>query len=190
MGAFLAGIRSGLRLLRRQKKLFDAEYQRGDWGTMQGVALSFSAAPPLMCSGIVVPDYDFSGRRLPDSSGTDLPDDFVLLDIVGAGDRGVAVLAWRTGSQLAGEALARTLLALPREQMADAIVRLVFEGTENWFCRPSWWEGLSRPVRADLEGRLLCGSTAKSHTSRCVAKQTVTYDLPPVDDVQLVNWAG
>jgi hypothetical protein len=190
LGDFIEGTQAGLQRLRLLKRLFDDTYRQADWSSMHGVVIWFAASPPLMCSGLVEPDFDFAGHRLPDSSGSTIPNDAVSLDVVGAGDRGAAVLAWRAEHHRPGEALARTLLALPHEQIADALVRLVFEGTENWFGRPSWWDALPAPVRADLEVRLACGSPARSHRPQCLAVPTATYGMPAVADVQLVNWAG
>jgi|GEM_PF-2689106 len=189
-GAFIDGTNSGLEVLRRTKALFDTDFVTSDWSAIHGVVVWFESVPPLMCSSLIAPDYDFAGKRLPDSSGTELEDDLVSFDILGAGEQGAAVLTWRTESALPGQALAVSLLALPLEEMPDAVVRLAFEGTENWFARPSWWSGQSKAARADLEERILCGSPMKAHRPQCMSVRTATYGMPTISRIQYVNWAG
>ncbi|HYW31883.1 MAG TPA: hypothetical protein VE869_10285, partial [Gemmatimonas sp.] len=189
LDAFLEGTQEGLEVLRRHKRAFDVAFQRGDWSDMHGMVVWLDSPPPLMCSSLVDPDYDFAGQRLPSSAGWYPGDDMLSFDLLGAGARGVAVLAWRTHSRAPGEALARTLEQLPRTATTDAIVRLAFEGTENWFARPSWWTSLPESTRHDLIRRVPCGGPSGPHTPDCLARQTASYAMPAVVAVDHVNWA-
>ncbi|WP_310568604.1 hypothetical protein [Gemmatimonas sp.] len=186
--AFIQGTQEGVELLRSHKRAFDDAFQRGDWSDMHGTVVWFESPPPLMCSSLVAPHYDFAGERLPGSTGWYSTDDMVSLDLLGVGERGVAILAWRTRSLAPGEALARTLAHLPRALASDALVRLVFEGTDNWYARPSWWTTLPEATRRELIQRVPCGGPVQPHTPRCLAHHTTTYDMPAVVGIDHVNW--
>ena len=83
--------------------------------------------------------------------------DVIAFSMVPHADRGIALLSW-TGTQPASERLANSLLALPEEEIPDALLRFTFEYFENTFVAPEWWEALDAKDRDALAARLNDGA--------------------------------
>lgn len=134
--------------------------ESGTFDEYESAIFYYDQRAGVACSGGIFPEFDFAGKRVQSLgragahflSFTSLP-----LDASRDGDvHGVAAFVWHRESHRA-RAVVDSLVAMPRERQADAIVRFSFEQFENVVLDPRWWEGLTEEHRRRLRARLSAG---------------------------------
>lgn len=137
-------------------------------------AVRFDQILPFAASGVFVVEIDFAGRALPSlRSGGQFSQ--VALNISVVGRSSCMILAWFGGTENSAAMLVESFKALPDDRKASAALILALEHLENFFCRPSWWDGLRPNDRKRLDAKIAGGM----HENRKM-DALVEPDLNPV----------
>lgn len=130
-------------------------------------AIRFDQILPLAASGAFAVEVDFDGRRLHDLRSSVLSC-HVALNIAVVGRTTCMVLAWFGGRRTAAAALVESFKRIPDERKASAATVLAMEHLENFFCRPSWWDGLRDKDRQRLDEKIAGGLHEDRHADALV----------------------
>lgn len=119
-------------------------------------AIRFDQVLPFAAAGVFVAEIDFAGQRLP---GLRPGGHFsqVALNITVVGRSTCMVMAWFGGAENSAAKLVESFKALPEDRKASAALVLAIEHLENFFCRPSWWDGLRTKDRDRLDAKIAGG---------------------------------
>ena len=150
------GEQSSLRHLERWKLAADHCLVTHDYSNVRFYAIWLDSTPEFMCSGCVLPDYDFHGRRLQVLTDLGREPEMLTFSVLGAQSGGVAFFSW-IGSNPAAENFVTSLEVLPEGEIGHALTRFAFEYVENIFLAPDWWEILSSTDQAAILGRANTG---------------------------------
>lgn len=158
--AMHAALKESLSNLTHHKQLYDADLLAPMYSAVRFLVLHFDRSPCVVAGGMTQPDYDFEGSLLQDmgSLGVDRWD-VISFSLIATETGGAGVFAWRENSDLYCRALIDSLLRIPRDRQADALLRYVFEKLENTYIAPDWWEQLSPAIRFSLEQRMSHGAS-------------------------------
>lgn len=119
-------------------------------------AVRFDQVLPFAASGVFVVEIDFAGRALPSlRAGGHFSQ--VALNITVVGRSTCMILAWFGGIQSSAAKLVESFKSLPEDNKASAALILALEHLENFFCRPSWWDGLRPKDRERLDAKIAGG---------------------------------
>lgn len=149
----MAGVSSGVRDNEARKEVFEKLLTSRDCSSLRALIFECGEAPPVMCSGGFSPEWDFEGNKLEDLAILSRKPDLITLNSFYSGTSGWVVLTWLDGESYS-EQLARSLAKQPEESLGNAIIRLMFEHTENVHMSPVWWESLSAAQRGALVQRM------------------------------------
>ena len=150
------GTLMGLAEIQHHKDLYDEMFLNGAFDNYRRLVIHVSCIPDVLSTGAFAPEYDFSANQLQDMMEPQLEN--IAVSIVPAGSGGFVILSWQKQSDSVCIPFVHSLLSIPTERLADAIVRLVFEHIENTYLRPSWWEGLPKSARQALILRAQSGT--------------------------------
>jgi hypothetical protein len=156
--AFTGTVRA-LEIARACKIRYDAVLREKRWDEVRFLWATYEAPPPLACSSILGPKYDFQGKLLQSLSGPWDPEWLTVHSFLSDG-KGYFVLSWLQSSAGIGTRFAESLISLPAREVPDAVLLLVLTYTENVFIAPAWWDQLTDQKRrtllsATLRGRAL-----------------------------------
>lgn len=163
---FGLGSQAALARLKETKVGLDKELTSGDYTHVRSCVIYFDVTPDIVCSGVLQPEWDFQGNRLQDIGDLTLDLDWVSLSILPTLSGGAAVFAWHQNQGKHTQQFVESLLKIPHHRIADAVVRLCFEGFENIFMAPAWWEGLSDLQKKKLKQRAMSGLPSTGTTQR------------------------
>jgi hypothetical protein len=145
--------RSSLKYLEQEKALYDRCLTNADYSPVYFYVVRIDCTPDFMCSGGIMPDYDFHGNRLQVLTDYHQKPDFMTVSVISTDNGGAIVFSW-AGSNKAGEELIKSLDSYSDNEICHAVVRLCFEYIENVFPSPDWWERLSDAQREYLVNRM------------------------------------
>lgn len=161
------------KLLSLAEPLFDrmaSAYLHEDYKDMNYYAVKFAEVPDILCSGAIIANLDFRGYRLRRTPGHL---DIITLSILPYdSNNGVAVFAWH-GQSTASANLVRSLNSLHKLKISDAIVKLVFRLSTNYYLRPTWWHALENDKKDTFRNR--------------PEGMWESFDLTP-DPIKYVDW--
>lgn len=123
------------------------------------VIVHASGEPGFLVATAINPEHDFTGKRL--QTITDLKAPLQTISVATqCTDAGVDIIfAWHKNSHTVAAYFLDSLLSLPADRVSDAIVRMLFEYSDNIAISPTWWDSLSSGQQESLKNRM------KSHTS-------------------------
>jgi hypothetical protein len=170
------GMEKGLEdLLFGYERLKNAIVNR-EFDTIAYLALVLDRPPEIMCSSVFQIDYDFEGNRLQDLVERDEPAEWVALNALSSGERGLVVFTWMNDFSLA----VRFIISLMNQSdIPNCIVRLIFDYIENHAFSPSWWRGQSI-----IRKKTLCNRAFDVYHHDHSMQPTHLYD----DNKNYVNW--
>jgi SEC-C motif len=154
------GTSMGLAEIQHHKTQYDEILLREAFNDYRRLVMHFSCIPDVLSTGSFAPEYDFLGNRLQRLIDPKL--EHIAVSIVPAGSVGFAILGWQKQSDHICIPFVQSLLSIPRDRLAEALVRLVFEHIENTYLRPSWWEFLSENIQQTLLRRMNNGANPLS----------------------------
>ncbi len=143
------GEASSLKHLENYKQRYDLALVTEDFSDLQYYVVNISDVPDFVCSGCVLPDFDFQGEILQKLTNLDETPLLITSSIVVTNTGGAVIFSW-IGSNPPGEKLMKTLDELSDKAICQAIVRFGFEYVENIFMSPLWWEALSSDTKQAL----------------------------------------
>jgi len=120
-----------------------------DHTDINALVLRFTGRPELMCASLVDANMDFRGQAIPPAGGNA----HLCFYTVADADEVTFVYSW-IGSNVGAERLCSSLLSLPEDERASALIHYAVEYIANSYFQPDWWESLSRHVHDILISRL------------------------------------
>lgn len=171
----IEGADAGLRDLQGYKKRLDAQLSSKTYDQVDYCVIEFKAPPTIMCAGGFNTEYDFQGNTLQLLGDVDTAVDLITCSLIGYEDKGAAILAWPAECMFARK-LVESFLKIDPARMPDALVRLVFECSENVFFSESWWCDLPKPAKDSIRSRILSGAgMAVPRGSNCLTDDGIQY---------------
>lgn len=173
------GQSAGYRDLVDRKSDFDRILLSGSFSEVFNYVIFTNDIPDVLASFGVTVKFDFHGNKLQNLSDTDQLLDSLYVSIIAIETGGAIVLVWRDVHAHACTKFVKSLAALADRDVPDAIVRFVFEYSENTFFRPSWWTALDTHLQSALVDRITSGADP------CVPRKSSCL-IP--DGNHYVNW--
>ncbi|MBP4052188.1 hypothetical protein J9978_22220 [Chromobacterium violaceum] len=158
------GIQRGLEDVSNLKAMYDSAFLTQDLNGFSFYGIKFDRVLPFAAAGAFMPEFDFSGTQL-QRLGTSQVANQIALNITQLGGTTCAGFGWFGGPNCAAAQLVQSLKALPDAEKSNAVLVLSMEHLENFFCKPSWWEGLSPQVSASLHEKIAGGLPTRSSTA-------------------------
>lgn len=140
--------------LHQDKAELDEIFLAAAFAEMHSCVITFSCSPVVACSGYLQPVFDFSGYMQQDLNDLSTRVFSLALTVLPRSDGQVAILSWNRNADRPCRAFAQSLVALPANRMATAVLRFVFNGCENVAVNPEWWEGLADAQRATIDEQM------------------------------------
>ena len=163
---YLTHIREGALLglsdLDREKAIFDEAILSGRLDGVRALVLTISSTPDVLCSAAASVESDFAGRRLQNLADLNVPIEGTYFSSIPTDGGGALILAWLSQSE-APRKLATALMGMPGRDVPHAVVRFMFEHSENLCISPDWWESLSGSAKASLVRRQANGVAPALH---------------------------
>lgn len=137
-----------------------------DFARVGGYIVRLDCAPTVMCTGVFLPEYDFTARQLQDlTSSTCL--DSISFSLIATHDGGAGVFSW-IEPNLPAARLVETLNAMPEMDVPNALVRLAFEHLENTYFSPVWWQSLEPERKWAVRRRAQSGLVMSPRKASCL----------------------
>ncbi|MDN6887862.1 hypothetical protein QMO14_30245 [Variovorax sp. CAN2819] len=138
------------------KSRYDEAFLSQTFAEFRTFAVRFDGVLPFAAAGAFMPEFDFAGNKL-QVLGVGRVADVIALNITTLGGTTCAVFGWFGGADTRAGKFVQSLKKLPHEQYSNAILNVGLEYLENFFCTPSWWQGLPPLVRTRLLERMVGG---------------------------------
>jgi len=181
LAAHQAGVEAGLRDVQNHKAQCDDLLMAGRFDRVRAYLIEFEGPPPIMASGSLYPEVGFDGNQVQVLTiGEELPKLISHASFCSA-HRGVVAFIWLEGSHSACLPFVRSLHGLRDDELADAIVRFLFEFCENVHIQPDWWEQLPDQDQQSLVRRMTTSADPTTARSRdCLRPDGVRAHYPAV----------
>jgi len=114
--------------------------------------VEFDVVPELMMAGSFFLDYDFSGDACQAAAWSD-PNailQMMTLSLVHYKGGGAAIFSWLDDGSPVPLKFIRSFHELSDDQLPHAVVRFVFEYSENIYMNPKWWNHLPKNTQDTL----------------------------------------
>lgn len=131
-------------------------------------AVQFAGAPVFMCSVAFLPEWDFEGRQLQDLQyiAEYKP---LCFSAWATGNQAAAVFCWHKSADNICEPLIASLRRIPHNYLANRILSMAFEVSENVVFRSDWWEAISEDDRQRIVARAMSGVGHFERDGTCLA---------------------
>lgn len=170
------GANAGLRDLNSYKNMFDRKLLHKDFSGFEYCVIELAAPPTVMCTSGFSPEVDFAGNFLQSLEDPNVVMELVTCSLIGYEEKGAAVFVWPSNCGYSRR-LIESLLALPQADIPNAIVKLVFEFSENVFFSEDWWIALDADSKDKIAKRIFSGANGV-RTRNCLID----------DESRFVDW--
>jgi len=161
MHSMIAGIEIGMRDLERWTSLFDERLLSGSRAGFRFRAFRFDCVLPIVACSAFHPEFDFHDNELQRLGRGDVDFDHVTLTVSSFVGHTVMVFGWIGDAAGPAAALADSFVRVDDDRKADALVRLLFVHSDNFFLRPSWWAALPKAEQDHLNLLMRSGTMAR-----------------------------
>ncbi len=168
-----AGLRQGLVYVEESKSAYEARLRSGNATDVRFLAITFDRVLPVAACGAFFPEFDMRGTALQKLGRSADAPEHVTMNVGVFEDRTSVVFAWLGMHEGPAAAFVKSFAGLPKDRMADAVVRVALEHMENTYVRPSWWEGLDQDARTKLMASVW--NIAGGHAPDCLADKGTSY---------------
>lgn len=191
MKSFLLDIGSstGVRDNAFHKDKFDQAIEKRDFSSCQAIVFEFDDPPPVMVSGAINPDFDFSGKRIQDLGELDVVPNVMAMNSFYDGEKGYIVMSWLEHSSKAPKKLLHSFLSKPRADHEKYLVQYMFKNFENCFIAPKWWdatEDSDKKTMIDLMADTV--SFLSDPNGDDISSVLIKVGFPSIERVHYVNW--
>lgn len=130
-------------------------------------AIEFSEPPVYFNSVSFLPEWDFEGKQLQDLS---FIADYrpICFSAWAAGDRAVAVFCWHDSANHICVPFIDSLRRSRSDRLADRILSMAFEVSDNVVFRSDWWEALCERDRQLIVNRAFSGGVEIERRKDCL----------------------
>lgn len=152
------GLRAGVTNIRKHMHDYSSMLVAGDYSAVRAYVIEFEAAPPVMCSGAIYPDYDFQGTVLQDLADLNRRPDLLCFSSYFGGQRGVVSFTWLPSSDHSCSVFLQGLARIPDHDVGPALAHFLFEYSDNIQLAPDWWDALLPESTGELLRRIRTGT--------------------------------
>jgi hypothetical protein len=168
------GDRAGLNDLEHHKAAYDTRLLSSDFEEVRGYVIRLERPPSVLCSAAMFPEFDFEGRILQEMGDLSKPLELICVSSIAVEENGAVAFTWLSG-QRTSLLLCESLERVPIERISSALIRLMFQFSENIYLTPSWWNSLSKEVQVSLVRRLNTGMVGgEDHSTGCLMEDNMT----------------
>jgi hypothetical protein len=154
MAVYSVAVEAGFLDMERQKQEFDKVLVAKQFDRLKAYVVTFDSVPQILAAGVLSPECDFEGHTLQNLGALGARLDVITHSLITTNTGGAFVFAWLDVSDGASRKLAQSLDRIPDDEVANAVVRFVFEFCENHYVNPAWWDGLDNTLQKALLERL------------------------------------
>jgi len=131
-------------------------------------SLKFDDPPVYLCSVAFLPEWDFEGNRLQDLS---FVAEFkpLCFSAWAAGDGAAAVFCWHKTADAIYKPFIDSLRRIPRNRLANRIMSMAFDVSENVVFRSDWWEAITEEDRQRIVSKALSGVGEFNRKADCLS---------------------
>lgn len=139
-----------------------------DQGALRYYGVTFEQAPMYLNSVAFLPEWDFEGRRLQNVGfiADYLP---ICFSAWAAEDRAAIVFSWHESADQVCLPFIDSARRIPPQRLADRILSMAMEVSDNVVFRHDWWESISEADRQRLVLRAYSGMPDSDRKSDCLA---------------------
>jgi hypothetical protein len=131
-------------------------------------AIKFADPPVYLNSVTFLPEWDFEGGRLQDVSFISAYKS-ICFSGWAAEDHAAAIFCWHESANDVCAPFVDSLRRFEKERLANRIVSMAFEVSDNVVFRGDWWESISERDRQRLAGRTFSGMGDVDRKPNCLA---------------------
>jgi hypothetical protein len=152
----LEGQALGFERLKIHKSYYDTALRSESYDEFEYVCFSSNSKCALQLSGLLNPDFDFTGRHLQDIGNRSSPLDLITFFTAPTIDGWAFCFAWHASSSKTCLLFMQSLIDYVdnKGNLSDALFRLAIS-SENHAIRISWWDQLSNQAKNSIFDRLL-----------------------------------
>jgi hypothetical protein len=150
------GLRVGISELEKHKAEADEHLQNARWQSIHYCFVKFHSIIPLVTAFAIQHEHDWKGSRLQYLGNLTRNLDAVSVTVTSYNGESWAVFAWPDHAETAAQ-FVESFLALDPSDMAERLVSVCFDLSENNYLDPRWWRGISGAARAELSSQILSG---------------------------------
>src|ERR1700730_15764365 len=143
-----------------------------DQNLLRYYALKFEDCPVYLNSVTFLPEWDFVGTRLQDLSFIDEYKP-ICFSAWAAGDCSAAVFSWHASADDVCVPFVNSLRRCKKDRLANRILSMAFEVSDNVVFRRDWWESILERDRQQLVARAFSGVGDVERKSDCLAEDNL-----------------
>jgi hypothetical protein len=173
---FETGTLSGFKGMQEYKSEFDDALKAQRYEAVGSLVIQFSAIPSVMCSGGIYPEVGFDGRLLQNLADLSRSPNLICFSTIGNPAGGAFVLSWLKSRKVFCDSFTDSLYSIPDEMVSNAIIRMLFEYSENVHISPDWWDAMPPKQKDWLTEKLTNGlDPLKPRERNCLMDDGMVY---------------
>lgn len=178
------GFKTAIRDQKLRKEQYDRILMNEEFEEIKYYIVELDKLPVLMCSGGIYPTFDFQGNRLQNLADLEIELESIFLSVIADDEnKGLVAFAWIGDNNGPCDKFIKSYHQLTECQKTQAIIRFVFEYSENKYINIDWWESLTEKVRDTLYKRQeKAFNPVKKRQSDCLTDDGIHYV-----DYKLIN---
>jgi hypothetical protein len=140
----------------KARGVFAKMITKGNSTDLRFFAVQFADPPMYVASAMLLPEWDFLGQQLQDLQTLD---DFypVCFSAWAAGGSAAAIFCWHVSADHVCRPFIDSLRKAKPHRLADRILAMAFEYSENVVFRSDWWAAIPEMCRRLLANRVMSG---------------------------------
>jgi hypothetical protein len=153
----LIGHTLGFEGLKYHKSHFDEAFQKAEYAEFEFTCFTSQTPCPIQLSGLLYPDYDFSGHTLQNLGDWSAPLDLITFFTAPTADGWAFAFCWHRSSNRTCIPFIKSLASrvADGEKIEDVLLCFSFSCCENHAFRISWWDQLSIDAKRDVLERFI-----------------------------------
>ncbi|HEY2626414.1 MAG TPA: hypothetical protein VGI41_06655 [Candidatus Udaeobacter sp.] len=151
--------------LSRARDAFAKLLAPGGEKSLRYFAIHFSDVPVYFASSAFLPEWDFNGNKLQDLSRLD---DFypICFSVWAKGNESAVVFCWHKSADNVCNPFIDSLRESQAHRLANRILGMAFEYSENIVFRADWWESIPHRDQQYLAKRVMSGVEDSTRTAK------------------------
>lgn len=171
------GLQNGRRILLDAWQTYSRIVTTASSDDLHYYAILFESAPVYFATVGFLPEWDFNGKVLQDIGCIEVFKG-ITFSSWAAGNNAAAVFSWHKSWDSICIPFIDSLRSIEENKLANRLLAMAFEVSENVVFKPSWWDSLSDQDKALLHTRASSGMLSDDKNSTCLAD----YGLAAIED--------
>lgn len=158
------GIGLALKDLKRHKSEYDMSHSKQKYDDIRYVLFISKQKPFMAFSGLLFPEFDFSGRQLQNLGNAESELDLIVFCSSVMSEGWGFLFAWHKSSTAVSVEFVKSIATMihSKKKVDDMLFRLIVSNCENTAISPKWWEKLSPSHKELITSK--ANSTMKSYS--------------------------